>query len=123
MTEELKPCPFCGGEAELDWGSATDIGGDLYQSGWVSCKNADCGASIDIDSINDNNNSIDLANKWNQRTSTIGTLKVELSTTDTGLLSKLDEIICDHRDDMPTEMREEFVACLRKTHNRRGITS
>ncbi len=33
MTETLKPCPFCGGEAE--------IRGDDAPENWVSCK-ADC---------------------------------------------------------------------------------
>lgn len=37
MTEELKPCPFCGGEAEYH----TDNGptGEVY--GWVGCNQCD----------------------------------------------------------------------------------
>ncbi len=35
MTDELKPCPFCGGEALID--------GDLLGASWVICR--ECGAS------------------------------------------------------------------------------
>ena len=34
MTDKLKPCPFCGGEAEKQWGMMA-----IY---WVECT--DCGA-------------------------------------------------------------------------------
>lgn len=38
MSNELKPCPFCGGEARLyhDWSSET---GDWFS---VDCNNDDC---------------------------------------------------------------------------------
>ena len=49
MNEEIKPCPFCGGEAELGGGIENwtptfydpDSGGDPY---WLSCKS--CGAAM-----------------------------------------------------------------------------
>lgn len=65
--EELKSCPFCGGEADLDWGSVTDIGPSSRQSGWVTCTNQNCDTSIEITSIDDDKNSEDLVNKWNTR--------------------------------------------------------
>lgn len=48
---ELKPCPFCGGEAELD-------SDDLCY--WVNCKK--CGASVDTSYIEE-----DVAKEWNKR--------------------------------------------------------
>lgn len=64
---ELKPCPFCGGDADLDWCAATDIGGSLVQTGYVYCTNAKCDATIDITSIDDEFSDCDLINKWNTR--------------------------------------------------------
>ncbi len=65
MSYKLKPCPFCGGEADYDWGSTSDIGGALHQNGWVNCTNSNCDASIDVDSIDDNMSDKDLIAKWN----------------------------------------------------------
>ena len=65
---ELKPCPFCGGEAELDWGSVIDIGAFSHQSGWVNCTNQDCDATVEITSIDDDKNSGYVIKKWNTRT-------------------------------------------------------
>jgi Lar family restriction alleviation protein len=40
VTDELKPCPFCGGEAVLD---------NVYDSLWdVACPNEDCMGSIGL---------------------------------------------------------------------------
>ena len=65
---DLKPCPFCGGKADYDWGSTTDIGGSLFQSGWACCTNSECNASIDIESVDGDISSADLIEKWNART-------------------------------------------------------
>lgn len=93
MTEELKPCPFCGGEAKIiEWENDIYCGGCYVSMG----KGA---------------NSLDEQIKlWNQRSSVIGTLKVKLSILDSEPMSELVEIICEHRDDMPGAMREKFVA-------------
>lgn len=44
MSEELKPCPFCGGEAKL---LKDELGNtaDMYGAEWwyVACSNLDCG--------------------------------------------------------------------------------
>ena len=47
MSEELKPCPFCGGKKEeLDWGVQLSYPNDLY---YVQCPN--CGIRIVMDKI------------------------------------------------------------------------
>lgn len=45
--EELKACPFCGGEAEADAGGCAEYYGHEHQDCWVSCK--DCGATVAVD--------------------------------------------------------------------------
>lgn len=68
MSEELKPCPFCGGEAEIDFSSVTDFGGFGHQTGWCECLN--CGLQIDLE-FNADDKSINptklLTKKWNTR--------------------------------------------------------
>ncbi len=59
-TVELKPCPFCGGKAEIE------VDG-MFR--WVECKNEHCGASgkvfsFLVDAGNANNI---VANNWNIR--------------------------------------------------------
>lgn len=39
---ELKPCPFCGGAAEVKSSRVPTNGGKSYVRGWVGCKT--CGA-------------------------------------------------------------------------------
>ncbi len=59
--EKLKPCPFCGGEPELeDWTH-------VYESGTtIRCK--DCDAHI-VEGVDDGNGWHDRAvRKWNRRT-------------------------------------------------------
>ncbi|AUR93009.1 coil containing protein [Vibrio phage 1.181.O._10N.286.46.C9] len=68
MSDKLKPCPFCGGKADYNWGSTSDIGGVSHQKGWVNCTNSNCDASIDVDSIDDNMSDKELIDKWNKRT-------------------------------------------------------
>ncbi len=54
MNEKLKPCPFCGGKAELD---------EDYDSGnifWVFCTR--CGISTDTDYV-----SKEAIKAWNRR--------------------------------------------------------
>lgn len=41
MSEELKPCPFCGSEAKLK----RDPGNEVYGQSWrAKCKGLNCGA-------------------------------------------------------------------------------
>lgn len=51
MTEELKPCPFCGGKAYIEYGFNYDYdGGDSWYvySADVSC---DCGCTLHVDNV------------------------------------------------------------------------
>lgn len=54
---ELKPCPFCGGEAKLEHNYMTDYG-DSY---WVSC--CSCNVSTDSDWAQES-----VIATWNKRT-------------------------------------------------------
>ena len=47
---ELKPCPFCGGKAELQ--TAWDRNWANYSRYTIMCQNRDCGARI-VEMIND----------------------------------------------------------------------
>ena len=66
MTDtKLKPCPFCGGEAEMLIGGAEGIG-VVYQAYWIACKK--CGAQttkIKVSSYYTAENCAILA--WNMR--------------------------------------------------------
>lgn len=44
MSEELKPCPFCGGEAIVK-------GSDKMLIWWVDCKTSQCHASDNADTL------------------------------------------------------------------------
>lgn len=46
-SEELKPCPFCGGEAKEDWGGTAEFYGHEHQTVTIEC--ASCGVSLSID--------------------------------------------------------------------------
>lgn len=39
----LKPCPFCGGEAEIKRGATCGGHGDYGPDKWVQCTNEECG--------------------------------------------------------------------------------
>lgn len=58
---ELKPCPFCGGEAEWEyreWNRHDETGDD--GTGWARCTNRGCGAQI----FDDRDSAIE---RWNRR--------------------------------------------------------
>ena len=37
MSDELKPCPFCGGQAHIDGGSIAEYHGRSHMDVWVAC--------------------------------------------------------------------------------------
>ncbi len=55
MSEELKPCPFCGAKADMQ----NDFGVEY----WVQCTNLDCGATDGTVHIDPNS----AAQRWNRR--------------------------------------------------------
>lgn len=62
MSEELKPCPFCGGDAEFH--TEKGVTGELY--GWVGCNRCDAmSCHIDLRSMHQREHPIDA---WNLRT-------------------------------------------------------
>lgn len=53
MTEELKPCPFCGSKRlEKDWSVNVDLHGHEHQDALIECL--DCNARIFISGYTDN---------------------------------------------------------------------
>ena len=58
---ELKPCPFCGGEARLRK--------DEYRNFWVECKNCLCGTSFASGSSPDEKLIETVIQDWNRRVS------------------------------------------------------
>lgn len=61
--KELKPCPFCGGEAEYDKETNFNNHGDMYTSHYVWCSypKGGCGARVYGDSRHE------VINLWNTR--------------------------------------------------------
>lgn len=57
MKEELKPCPFCGGEAKI-LSIKEECEGEFY---WIACK--ECGALIPVYYLEKN-----AVDAWNRRT-------------------------------------------------------
>lgn len=77
ISDELKPCPFCGGDARLDSG---------FDSYWIECKH--CGATAEGDKTHDT-----AIASWNKRA------PVASSISDDEL-EKLALKLCDeHRDE------------------------
>lgn len=62
MTQELKACPFCGGEAEID-----EIAGGIGALFFASCKDDDC-CGYRIDPWVKHSRRIEAAQHWNTRT-------------------------------------------------------
>lgn len=64
---ELKPCPFCGGGAVMDWTGVPEFYGHEHQDASVTCTS--CGAEVWADaecSCHHDINKI-AAEKWNKR--------------------------------------------------------
>jgi Lar family restriction alleviation protein len=64
--EQLKPCPFCGGSADLEYTSPAEIRGDLIYTAWIQCR--ECGASSE--SIQQEESQLDkivIISAWNTR--------------------------------------------------------
>lgn len=62
MTQELKACPYCGGEAEID-----EIAGGIGALFFASCKDDDC-CGYRIDPWVKHSRRIEAAQHWNTRT-------------------------------------------------------
>lgn len=60
MSDKLKPCPFCGGEASLERSHHT-VFGDGY---WVECENANCPCNPHTIDYRDEDMAV---NAWNER--------------------------------------------------------
>lgn len=80
MKTKLLPCPFCGGEAELE-----DVGREGFdghiEDWYVACKK--CGIHLYSPNEWENVNKEDAAKAWNRRQSVSGTLE------------EIKRIICD----------------------------
>ncbi len=64
---ELKSCPFCGGQATMH--KDTWPGNDgTYRTFWVRCRNRKCGGSTEED-----NSESTAAARWNRRAGEDGT--------------------------------------------------
>ena len=61
MPIELKPCPFCGGEAKTSWGTV-DPDNEFY-FGWIGCQKCRCF----INYINNNRGLKEATEAWNRR--------------------------------------------------------
>ncbi len=71
MREKLKPCPFCGSDAKLDFTSVTEsMAAPPHQSGGVDCTNKKCEAEIWLEFNPDDaefNPTDELTKRWNAR--------------------------------------------------------
>ena len=109
MSEELKPCPFCGGEAEFH----TDKGftGELY--GWVGCGQCDAtSCQIDVRSMQPEETHPIAA--WNTR-HTIETQAAEIEELRAQLKTVLDREAETHRrHDAKVEAQAAEIKRLRE---------
>lgn len=65
MMFDLKPCPFCGGEAKL---CTSVTSGSIHRPiAWVKCVSCDCGTPSLIDSGKDGKNILEVVDMWNKR--------------------------------------------------------
>jgi len=62
MTDQLKPCPFCGGKPEVysDWELEHSIGERTY---WIMCNNDGCHVQVFLD--NEYSSKESAAKAWN----------------------------------------------------------
>lgn len=79
MSEELKPCPFCGSkDLKEDWTSVrttydgtkeNPTGFHEYQDGWIECKDCEGSIGVDLclDNIPDSEINGKLVKAWNAR--------------------------------------------------------
>jgi hypothetical protein len=74
MTDELKPCPLCNGEAKFEYGGEWQY----YDTGTIECK--ECGLILHVNTdMRKSGASVeaDAVAKWNTRTVHAGTERVE----------------------------------------------
>lgn len=65
MIVELKPCPFCGGEARLRTGVTSGL--STRPIAWVKCKSCEISTPALIDSHTDGVNISEVIDMWNKR--------------------------------------------------------
>lgn len=93
MTNELKPCPFCGGDARMAYGA-------LHK--WIVCER--CGASSVLRSLGG-----EAIESWNARAErTCGEWRGETYMTDSGFTETDAQLWCEHCD-IPLE--EDWRYC------------
>lgn len=67
MTEQLKPCPFCGGKVKSEIKTLGDQYG-LYRILFFKCQNKDCGAIISFNNGETYSDYMKAIEAWNRRT-------------------------------------------------------
>lgn len=64
MSDDLKPCPFCGSKVEKEGYGHYHLG-DEWQS--IQCKNSKCRVSPGIIQDQDDYGQFDIVEEWNER--------------------------------------------------------
>lgn len=106
MSEVMKPCPFCGGEAEWRWHA-----GDAL---WIECSK--CGAVGPQDEESSDANSAATIAAWNTR-HTIETQAAEIEELRAQLKTVLDREAETHRrHDAKVEAQAAEIAEYRRQH-------